>query len=177
MERIRKSISKCKVWREYILIFLCVGSREYQFNRLLIEMDKLIRDKKITEQVFAQIGKSTYIPQNFEYLRFMDSNEFLSYQKNAELIISHGGTGALVNALKLQKQVIAVPRLSQYKEHIDDHQLQVSTELSKKGFLKCVTDIEELGIMIEELKRNPITKKFNSESNVVPIIIEYLEGV
>jgi len=53
------------------LIFVCVGSREYQFDRLLKKIDELIEQGKITDKVFAQIGQSNYVPKYYEYKRYL----------------------------------------------------------------------------------------------------------
>ena len=58
------------------MIFVCTGSREYQFNRLLREIDCLIENGKIKEKVVAQIGGSSYVPKNYEYKRFMNEADF-----------------------------------------------------------------------------------------------------
>lgn len=159
------------------MIFVCIGSRDYQFNRLIKKMDELVRDKIVSEKVIMQIGESEYIPRYCEYYRFIDRDKFKEYQKEADLIISHGGTGALVGALKMGKQVIAVPRLAKYGEHIDDHQMQVSGVLADGGYLRMVTDIEELGQTIEMFNSDPISKKYDKPSNVVTIITEYIESM
>ena len=49
------------------MIFVTLGSQKFQFNRLLIEIDKLVDEGKITEEVFAQIGYSDYKPKNYKY--------------------------------------------------------------------------------------------------------------
>ena len=49
------------------MIFITLGSQKFQFNRLLKAIDKLIADGKITDEVFAQIGYSDYIPVHFQY--------------------------------------------------------------------------------------------------------------
>jgi len=157
------------------LIFVCVGSREYQFNRLLKKLDELVGQGEIEDEVFAQIGQSDYLPQNYEYKRFLSMDEFKEYQRKADLIISHGGTGALIGALKLGKQVIAVPRLARYGEHIDDHQTQVSGVLAEEGYLRCVMDMEDLIKEIRFLKENPISKVFDKPSNVINIIDEFIQ--
>ena len=54
------------------MIFVTLGSQKFQFNRLLIEIDRLIEEKKITEEVFAQIGYSDYKPRNYEYKEFLE---------------------------------------------------------------------------------------------------------
>jgi len=154
------------------LIFVCVGSREYQFNRLLIELDKLVERGEITEEIFAQIGQSTYIPKHYKFQRFINADEFKEYQRKADLIISHGGTGALIGALKMGKQVIAVPRLAKFGEHIDDHQIQVSSVLAEEGYLRCVLDMDDLLKNIRLLKERPITKKYNNKPSKILEIIE-----
>lgn len=156
------------------MIFVTVGSREYQFNRLLKKIDELIENNEIKDEVFAQIGQSTYIPVNYKYRKFLQESEFKMYQQKADLIISHGGTGALISALKLGKQVIAVPRLAKYGEHIDDHQLQVASILHNEGYLINVTDLNNLKSAIDYLRINPINKKYNKPSKVINIIQNFI---
>lgn len=169
-------LSECNLWGEYILIFICVGSREYQFDRLIRKIDELVEAKEIQDEILAQIGQSKYEPKNFKYKRFMSVAEFKEYQNNADLIISHGGTGALIGALKLHKQVIAVPRLAKFQEHTDDHQTQVAGVLAKEGYLKMVINIDEIAEEINNIKKNPITKIYNRPSNVFNIICNFIEN-
>lgn len=157
------------------MIFVCVGSREYPFDRLLKKLDILIEEKVITDKIFAQIGQSNYIPNNYEFERFIDVERFTDLQSKADIIISHGGTGALIGALKKGKKVIAVPRLAKYGEHIDDHQTQVSGILEQMQYLIQVTDMNELGDAIMKLKSNSIPKKYDRESNVLSIIQNFIK--
>ena len=135
------------------MIFVCVGSRGYQFNRLLKQMDKLVADGAIMEEVIAQTGLSDYKPVHYAYQKYMDVDQFKKMQKDADLIVSHAGTGALVSALKIGKQVIAVPRRKKYEEHIDD-----------------------LGSVIKNAKAHPICKKYEIPSNVIQIIDDFIQG-
>ena len=93
------------------MIFITVGTQKFQFNRLLKEVDKLIEEKKITEEVFAQIGYSDYKPKNYRYKDFIDRDEYANIMKKCQKVITHGGTGAIVGAVKQEKKVIAIPRL------------------------------------------------------------------
>lgn len=159
------------------MIFVCVGSRDYQFDRLLEAIDRLVEKNEVQDPIVAQIGQSAYEPKHYQWYRFLDRDAFKKYQADADLIISHAGTGALVGALKLEKQVIAVPRLAKYGEHIDDHQTQISGALSAEGYLREVMEMEDLREAIRLSKTDPIVKKFNKPSNVIPIIEEYIEDV
>ena len=107
------------------MIFITVGSQKFQFNRILKAIDQLIYEKKIKDNVFAQIGYSDYIPQNFEYENFLKREEFLEKINEADIIITHGGTGSIINSMNLGKLVIAIPRLAKYKEHVDDHRIRI----------------------------------------------------
>lgn len=157
------------------MIFVCVGSRDYQFNRLLKALDELVAEGKLKDEIVAQTGLSEYEPKHYTWYRYLDQDVFKDYQRRADLIISHGGTGALVGALKMGKQVIAVPRLAQYGEHIDDHQTQVCGALAGEGYLRQVLDMKDLGDVIAECKREPIIKKYDKPSNVLPLIEAQLE--
>lgn len=153
------------------MIFVTVGSQKFQFNRLLIEIDKLIEKKSIKEKVFAQIGVSEYIPKNYEYTDFTTQDEFSEKIDEANLIITHGGTGVIVNALKKGKKVIAIPRLSKYGEHVDDHQIQLIKEFEEMNFIEPVYEIDELSNAIQEIKE----KKYNIYVSNTDKIIEDIE--
>lgn len=158
------------------MIFVCIGSRKFQFNRLLKEIDELVGAGDIQETVFAQIGVSTYVPQNYEFTPYLSSEDFQKYQGKADIIITHGGTGAMLGALKLEKQVIVVPRLQEYGEHSDDHQTQVAGVLDKEGYLRCVLDMDDLLENIEMIKQHPIEKKYHKPSQVIPIIEQFISN-
>ena len=158
------------------MIFVCVGSRDYQFNRLLKALDDLVENGEVTEKIVAQIGSSEYEPKHFEWHRFLDRDKFKQCQEEANLIISHAGTGALIGALKLEKQVIAVPRLAKYGEHIDDHQMQISSVLAEEGYLYEVLDMANLSKIIRMSYDQPILKRYNKPSNIIGIIDNFLGG-
>ena len=158
------------------MIFVCCGTQIYQFDRLLIELDRLIEIGVIeSKDIFAQVGTLNYVPKYFCYKTFLSHDEFEEYRTKASLIISHGGTGALIGASKLGKNIIAVPRLAQYGEHIDDHQLQIVEVLEEQGYLRAVYDIKMLEKTINESRKNPITKRYAIPSNVIPLIEKQIE--
>ena len=153
------------------MIFVTLGSQKFQFDRLLRKIDELIEQGIITDEVFAQIGASGYIPHNFEYTRFMDREEFSENIENASLVITHGGTGVIIGAVKKGKKVIAVPRLSKYGEHVDDHQLQLLHQFDDLGIICSCYDVEKLDESIREVK-NKIYKPYVSNTQAIIDSIE-----
>lgn len=159
------------------MIFVSVGSRDYQFDRLLKEVDRLIETGIIDTPVFAQIGNSEYIPKHYSYKRYLEREEFSDTQDKAELIISHGGTGALVSALKKGKKVIAVPRLAMFGEHIDDHQMQIVEVLANQNYLLQVSNIEMLGGKVKEAFQSFHPQPWEVHSKILEIISSFLSSL
>jgi len=153
------------------MIFITLGSQKFQFNRLLKEVDKLVQEKKISEEIFAQIGYSDYIPQNYEYKTFIDRDEFKNLMEKSTLVIAHGGTGAIITAVKQGKKVIAVPRLVEFGEHVDNHQIQLIDEFKELNLIEPVYNIEDLKKAIDSVK----DKKYNKYISNTHMIIESIE--
>lgn len=65
------------------------------------------------------------------------------YIKKARVVISHGGGGTVFLALRLHKKIIVVPRLFKYREHINDHQLELCHYLKKKNYCFVAQTEEE----------------------------------
>ncbi len=157
------------------MIFVTTGSRKFQFDRLIRELDRLAESGEVTEPIFAQIAETKYLPHSIGYKRYLSPEEFSEYQDKADLIITHAGTGALIGALKKGKQVIAVPRFKRFGEHSDDHQLQVAQALKEEGYLRVVLNIKNLGKAIKLAYDKPIIKKYDKPSRVVPMIEEQID--
>lgn len=157
------------------MIFVTLGSQKFQFNRMLIEIDKLIDEGKITEEVFAQIGASDYKPKNFKYSDFLTQDEFKNYMKNADLVITHAGTGAIVTALKNDKLVIAIPRLAKYGEHVDDHQVQLIDEFKELNFIEPVYEMDDLKKAIKNIKLKKFKKYISNTDIIISDIVNYIE--
>ncbi len=153
------------------MIYITLGSQKFQFNRLLKAIDELIEKGVITEDVFAQIGYSDYLPKNYKYKPFVDRDEFAEMTKKADVIITHGGTGAIIGAVKQGKKVIAVPRLAQYGEHVDNHQRQLVGQFADMDLISKCDDCSEIGNILDET-RNRTFKTYESNTNR---IIESIE--
>jgi UDP-N-acetylglucosamine transferase subunit ALG13 len=133
-------------------IFITLGSQKFQFNRLLKAVDELCEKGTVdAEDVFAQIGYSDYLPKNYNYKKFLDRDEFSTEMSKAEIVITHGGTGAIIGAVKKGKKVIAVPRRVKYGEHVDDHQLQLIKQFNELELICTCSDCTKLDEAIKEV--------------------------
>lgn len=134
------------------MIFVATGTQKFQFNRLLSKIDVLIDDNKISEDVFAQVGHSTYVPKHYSYGKFLSKEDYEKNMESASVVISHGGVGTILEARDMGKKVIVVPRLSKYGEHVDDHQLDITKKFSEKKIILMCED-EQLDDLPEKIKQ------------------------
>lgn len=161
------------------MTFIIVGGVvEFDFSRILQITDQLcsegVLDATTTK---AQIGYCAYQPVNYESYRFVNGEQFHNDIKNADVIITHGGVGTLVCALKLGKKVIVFPRLSKYNEHLDNHQLDICKMYHNKGYCMMATDKTELKECIRkvcEFKPKPF---ITDNSKMAGILTQFLDNL
>lgn len=154
------------------MIFVILGSQKFQFDRLLKRIDLLIEMGIIKDEVIAQIGSSNYVPINYKYERFIDKDKFNSYIENSNLIITHGGTGGIITSVKMEKRVIAVPRLAKYNEAVDNHQKEIIEKFSHKKLIYGINEIEELDDAVVRIGK----MEFNRYNSSTYIIINEIEN-
>ncbi|PEC51939.1 PssE/Cps14G family polysaccharide biosynthesis glycosyltransferase [Bacillus sp. AFS096315] len=157
------------------MIFVTVGSQKFQFNRLLQEIDRLIEEKKLdSSKVFAQTGYSTYEPRLYSYKKFLDKEEFLDAMEKSKIVVTHGGTGSIINGVKKEKLVIGVPRTVQYDEHVDNHQFEIIEQFTNSNMIYGISDVSELEIAIIKVKDMNFRKYESNTNNIINILEDYL---
>lgn len=157
------------------MIFITLGSQKFQFNRLLIAVDELIDNGVIKEEVFAQTGYSDYEPRNYCFKKFLDREEFADYEAKADIVITHGGTGAIIGAVKNGKKVIAVPRLAKYGEHVDDHQLQLIAQFKNQNLICGIDDCEKLEEALEHVNNHVFDEYVSNTERIINSIDCFIE--
>ena len=144
------------------MIFVTLGTQDKPFKRLLKEVDDCIEKGIIKDTVIVQAGYTKYKSDNMVIHDYLDMDEFEEYMNKADLIICHGGVGSILGGLNKKKRVIAVPRLSKFKEHVNDHQIQIIDNFIKRGYIVGVRDVSELPTAIKKVKNfTPIPYKSN----------------
>ena len=156
------------------MIFVTLGSQKFQFNRLLKSIDKLVEEGKITEPIYAQTGFSDYEPKNYDFKQFLNREEFSSIVEKTDIVVTHGGTGAIVGAIKAGKKVIAVPRLKKYGEHVDDHQKQIINQFKKNDLICGIDECSELVDAIEFAKEHKFEKYESNTQSIMDSIEKYI---
>ncbi|PGT82982.1 MULTISPECIES: PssE/Cps14G family polysaccharide biosynthesis glycosyltransferase [Bacillaceae] len=160
------------------MIFVTVGSQKFQFNRLLEEIDHLIQKKVLkSDEIFAQIGYSTYEPNYYSFKPFLNKDEFMQMIDKSSIIITHGGTGSIITAVKKGKVVIGVPRKKEFGEHVDNHQSEILEQFSNSKIIYAVSDITDIESAIKQVENLKFRKYESNTKNIISIIEKFLQRI
>lgn len=158
------------------MILVILGTQDKKFTRLLECVDNLIEKKVIKEKVVVQAGYSSdYKSKNMEIFDLLEKDKFDKLFKDANLIITHGGVGTILTALKNNKKVIAVPRLKKYKEHVNDHQVQIIENFNQEGYIIGLKDVSELENSILNIDKFIPREYKSNNKNMVNLIKELID--
>ncbi len=149
------------------MIFVTLGTQDKQFKRLLDAVDKLETDEKI----IAQIGSTDFSSAKMEIYKYMTIDEFTKYMNEARVVITHAGVGTIIMGLKLHKKMIVAARRKEFKEHVNDHQMQILENFAEEGYILPLTELDDLAELIDKdfspkeytSNRDEFVKKLNDE--------------
>ena len=159
------------------MIFVTLGSQKFQFDRLLKEIDRLIKTGRITEEVFAQTGYSNYQPKYFLYKNFLNREEFKKCIEKSSFVITHGGTGAIISSLKIGKKVIAVPRRVEFGEHVDNHQLQLLAQFDELNLVSACYELNDLEDHLIGIGNLEFAAYHSNTEKIVASIDQFLSSI
>ena len=87
------------------MILVILGTQDKEFPRLLEAVDKQIKKGNIKDKVIVQAGQTKYESKNMEIFHLLPAPEFEKLMDKANLIITHGGAGSILSAIKKGKKV------------------------------------------------------------------------
>ncbi len=158
------------------MILIMLGTQNNSFHRILEEVDRLIDSNIIKEEVIAQIGYTKYKSRNIKTVDFMPNEELEKLERQANYIITHGGVGSIISSIEKGKKVIAVPRLKQFGEHVNDHQLDIVQSFDKMGYIIGIASISQLEEAIKKIKTFQPKKYIQNTGNIIKIISEFIDN-
>lgn len=121
------------------MILVTVGNHYQNFNRLIIVMDNIASDSD--EEIVIQRGYCDYFPRFATHFQWTSYAHMEELTKSARIVVGHAGSGTIITTLIYMKPLIIVPRLKEFEEHVDDHQLQLTKIMEAKGNAICVRDL------------------------------------
>ena len=155
------------------MILVTLGTQDKKFYRLLDAIEEEINKGNIKDKVIVQAGYSSdYKTKNMEIFDLIPLKKFDKLVKECDILITHGGVGSIITGLKYNKKVIAMPRLKKYKEHTNDHQVQIVNIFSNNGYILSISEEENLENVLKRIKGFKPKKYKSNNDNFVKLIEE-----
>lgn len=148
------------------MIFVTLGTQDKEFKRLIDIILNYLKETGSDEEketktkieIVIQYGNTKYDYEvfdkysNVKCFDFISPEDFDQYMNEAEVIITHAGVGTIINGLNKNKKLIVVPRLKKYKEHVNDHQLQITDNFAQEGYIIELGENDSLKEKIKQAK-------------------------
>ena len=124
------------------MIFATVGT-QLPFDRLVRTLDEWASQNPQVE-VFAQIGRTNYVPRHVRWERAIPANTFRAMMRKCNTVVAHAGMGTIISAIEIGRQVVVMPRRADLNEHRNDHQLATAERLKHISGLEVAPDCQAL---------------------------------
>lgn len=157
------------------MVLVLLGTQNNSFERLLKEIENCIDKKIIDEEVIVQAGNTKYKSSKMKVRKFIAHSKIEEYMDEANYIITHGGVGSIIDALKKNKKVIAVPRKQEYKEHVNNHQQQIVDNFNEEGYIIGIQDVEKLKDAVSSIDDFKPKKYVSNTENIINLIIDFID--
>lgn len=129
------------------MITVTLGTIPYPFDRSIVWLKSLLDSSVINEPVFLQHGNSNIdLLEDHPLVTSMSvihQDELQSIIDQSRLVISHAGQGSTRMLAARRVRFVLLPRLAEFHEHVDDHQLMFARSVRSRGVNYCTT-LEEL---------------------------------
>lgn len=158
------------------MVLVLLGTQNNSFFRLLDQVKNCINIGLIKEEVIVQAGYTSYNSNKMKILDFVSDTKLKDLINKADLIITHGGVGSIINSIKSNKKVIAVARLKKYNEHVNNHQLQIVKSFNDKGYIIGLEDACLLKAALENIDSFVPTKYVSNTKKILDIVSNYIDN-
>jgi len=157
------------------MIFFTVGTERFAFDRL-VQMADLVQGTLKEEEVFVQLGESRIIPKQCAWSRFLSFDELVRKIKEARIVVAHAGVGILLLCARFGKVPISLPREKRFREHVDDHQLELAKKMAHLGYLCLVKEAGEILPLIQSYDERiqPSSRASFEEPTLARTLSDYL---
>lgn len=159
------------------MIFVTLGTQDKSFKRLLEAVQKQIDLGNIKEKVVVQSGYTEFESEDMEIFDYMLKDKFDEFLKTCDILITHGGVGNIMTGLEADKKIIAAARLAKYKEHGNDHQVQIVEKFAQEGYIINLSNFDELDKALKKAKKMKVKKYKSDTQKLINYLNDYIDHI
>jgi UDP-N-acetylglucosamine transferase subunit ALG13 len=124
------------------------GNAHYGFERLIRHLHSVLPRHW---SVLWQVGPSDVSDLGIDTVVSLPAAQLREEIANADIVISHAGTGSILTALSLGKRPVVVPRRAAHGEHVDGHQDDLAAYVADAGL---ATVLEADAVTLDDLEES-----------------------
>jgi len=134
------------------MLFVTVGSMRGPLPRLTDALAKL--PEELQRDIFYQGELPPELQGAIESKPILSRDEYDHYLSAADLVISHAGLGTILACINAGKKLIIFPRLTEFGEHFNDHQLELVEQILENPLpgVYCTQNIDQLHFEIVRIQ-------------------------
>lgn len=120
------------------MIFATLGTHHDPFPRAIDAALTLAGDAELV----VQHGHTEPVAAgpNVRFYQWLVPDEVNAFFREATLVITHAGVATVVGALRAGHHPIVIARRKRFGEHVDDHQMQIVSALTRVGLVTALPD-------------------------------------
>ncbi len=133
-------------------LFVPLGTQKFPFGRIITALNQLVDQGKYkTDEIVMQSALYPVKP-NFTHFGLIPNEDFNRYMREAEVVVTHSGVNSIISCMEMGKPLVVCPRLHEYGEHVDNHQMEIAMLMHEKYNMLICTDMKDLLELIEKAK-------------------------
>ncbi|HEV7623408.1 MAG TPA: glycosyltransferase [Amnibacterium sp.] len=122
-----------------ISLVVSLGTDHHRFDRLVEWTENWVAAAPFHTDLFVQYG-STRAPRIGAGAQLLPRAEMLERYRNADIVVTQGGPGSILDVASVGKMPIVVPRHPDFNEHIDGHQVVFGRFMADRSEAVLVED-------------------------------------
>ncbi|MFW0121771.1 glycosyltransferase [Rothia sp. CCM 9419] len=135
-------------------LVVSLGTDYHKFDRLVEWVESYLLNHPTVTCLF-QHGFTEGAEHATKNIDRMPRSELLKIYEEAKVVVVQGGPGSILDAREVGVIPIAVPRLAEFDEVVDNHQVQFSQVMENNGEAFVAIDARDLAQKIDEALNNP----------------------
>lgn len=141
--------------RSFPHVLVVVGSDHHPFDRLMRWVELWLDEHpEQRDFFFVQSGASPIRPR-CATTQLLAPGALAEKLKAADMVVCHGGPGSVLDCWNNGILPVAVPRLRQFGEVVDDHQFDFCRQLDDEGRVVMARSYDDLCILFDKAIADP----------------------
>ena len=135
-----------------IRLFVPLGTQKFPFGRIITALNELVEQGAYKSDEIIMQSALYPVEPKFTHFGLIPHEDFDRYMQEAEVVVTHSGVNSIISCMEKSKPLVICPRLYEYEEHVDNHQMEIATLMHDKYDVLICTDMKNLLELIKKAK-------------------------